>query len=75
MSEKVKVYKVELLIVDHDQCGADEIQTVIENQRYPNRCISPSVMDIEEREVEWSDNCPLNLISQTRAEYERLFKS
>jgi hypothetical protein len=31
-----KVYKVELLIIDHDGLGQDEITSVIENTRYPN---------------------------------------
>ena len=68
-----KVYKIELLVIDFDECGIDEIKEVIENQRYPNRCISPEVKGFEEREVDWSDNHPLNITATSDAEYRRLF--
>ena len=70
----LKVYKVELFIVDHDKVGEQGIKQVIENARYPNRCISPQVVDIEEREVDWHDRHPLNLRDQWRQAYEDLFK-
>lgn len=57
----VKVHRVTLLVVDHDNIGEAELRVVIENQRYPNRCIAPSVLQVETREVEWSDEHPLNL--------------
>jgi hypothetical protein len=70
----MKVYKVEILIIDHDLLGSDSIKELIENTRYPNRCISPEVMSIEGRDIgEWSDDHPLNFVSQTEAEYKRLF--
>lgn len=71
----MKAYKVEILVVDFDGIGRSEIADVIECARYPNRCINPEVMAIEERDVgEWHDNHPLNLPDSTKAEYERLFK-
>lgn len=57
---KVKVHKVELLVVDMDGLGAEEVGEVLENARYPNHCIGPTVQAIETREVEWSDDHPLN---------------
>ena len=40
----LKVYKVELFIADFDELGAKEIaSTGLENQFYPNDCISPMV--------------------------------
>lgn len=69
----IRVYKIELLVVDHDGCGAEQIKGVLENQRYPNYCISPSVMDVAECDIEWSDDHPLNCRG-TRAEtYAKLF--
>jgi hypothetical protein len=69
----MKAYKVELLIVDHDEIGPDEMKIVIENTRYPNHCISPDVMDIKSADIgEWSDNHPLNY-TNCIAEYKRLF--
>lgn len=70
----MNVYRVEILIVDHDHCGPTEIKSVIENSRYPNRCIMPHVMNIEEREIgDWEDNNPLNFTDTSDAEYRRLF--
>lgn len=70
----MKAYKVEILIVDHDRCGADGIKDVIENSRYPNRCISPYVMEIKEAEIgEWHDGHPLNFHSTAPDEYKKLF--
>ena len=68
-----KVYRVELLIVDHDGIGAAGIQEVIENTRYPNHCISPDVMRFDEREVEWSDKHPLNSTRTMREAFDALF--
>lgn len=69
----MKVYRVELLIVDHDNVG-DEIPTIIEQQNYPNHCISPNVMEIESKDIgEWDDENPLNNKNTMKSEYERLF--
>lgn len=69
----IKVHKVTLLIVDSDGLGAASVKEVIENARFPNRCISPDVMAIETQVVEWSDAHPLNDSRKQRAEFERLF--
>jgi len=62
-----KVYKVTLLIVDHDGLGSDGITEVIEYTKYPNYCIYPTVMATAEREVEWTDDHPLNTSKQAEA--------
>lgn len=70
----MKVYKIELMIIDHDEIGEEEIIEILENTRYPNRCISPDVKKIESRDIgEWSDDHPLNFCSTQDAEYKRLF--
>ena len=56
----MKVYKIELLILDHDELGPDEIRVVLENTNYPNDCIRPRIASVEEAEVEWTDDHPLN---------------
>ncbi len=72
--EKMKVYKIELMIIDFDNVGEKESVEVIENARYPNRCISPKVMSIESRDIgEWHDNHPLNKKSLQKTEYDRIF--
>lgn len=72
----MKAYKVELLVVDHDGIGAKGVTQELENARFGNRCISPQVMKVDERDVgEWDDSHPLNMRSQAPAEYQRLFAS
>jgi hypothetical protein len=56
----VKVYRVVLMVVDHDGLGRDGVIQAMENVRYPNRCLSPRVAHVDEREVPWTDGHPLN---------------
>jgi hypothetical protein len=59
----MKVHQVILTIIDFDELGADQIKTVIENQKYPNHCIGPTVESVRTREIgEWSDDNPLNWV-------------
>lgn len=70
----MKVYKVELLIIDHDGLGEEQIREVLENERYSNDCISPNVKSIEVRDIgEWTDEHPLNKRSTADAVYKELF--
>ncbi len=70
----MNAYKIEILVIDHDELGEEELKTVIENTRYPNRCISPDVKKIEARDIGvWHDEHPLNLHATADAEYQRLF--
>jgi hypothetical protein len=70
----MKVYKVELMIIDHDEVGED-IKSVIEDQKYPNYCIYPEVMDIKCREIgEWTDDHPLNDSETSLEFFKQLFK-
>ena len=70
----MQVIKLEVMVLDMDKLGADGIKSVIENQRYPNHCISPSVRKIEVREIgDWSDDHQMNHRDKEEAEYARLF--
>jgi len=70
----LKVYKLEVYVIDFDELGGEEIKSTIENQKYPNWCINPNVKKIKERDIgEWSDDHPLNKSDTCDAEYERLF--
>lgn len=70
----MKAYKIELLIIDHDKIGADDIINVLENTRYPSRCISPKVKNIIEKDIgEWYDDHPFNFRDSEDKEYKRLF--
>lgn len=66
--------KITIMVIDHDNIGPDEAAEVLENARYPNRCMYPNVMSIESREIgEWSDANPLNCETTMRDEFRRLF--
>jgi len=70
----MKAYKIEILVIDHEGVGGDDIKSIIENVRYPNRCISPEVKNIDERDIgEWRDDHPLNIRSTCDSEYHRIF--
>lgn len=56
----MNITKVELYIVDFDLLGELEIKKVLENTKYPNRCICPHVLSTETKSIEWSDNCDYN---------------
>jgi hypothetical protein len=60
-------------VIDLDGLGEDGVIDAIENARYPNRCIRPDVQRIESREIEWSDDHPLNRTVTQGAAYRALF--
>lgn len=72
-TRKVKVYKIEVMIIDFDNVGEEEIADVIENTRYPNHCISPQVKSVESRTLEWNDDHPLNKLETSDSTYKGLF--
>lgn len=70
----MKAYKVEILVIDYDGLGSDEIKNVLENTKYPNRCMYLAVKHIQSRDIgECDDGHPLNLTSKQDQEYKRLF--
>ena len=69
----MKAFKIELLVLDFDGLGEDGVRDALESAHYPNHCISPNVKAVQAREVEWSDEHPLNKRSTADAEYRRLF--
>lgn len=70
----MRVFKVELMIVDHDGVGEDGVISMLENARYPNRAISPTVMGVKSREIEWTDDHPLNKFSTMSTALKELFQ-
>lgn len=72
----MNVHKVVLTVIDFDNLGADGVRETLENARYPNRCMSPSVLSVETRDAgEWSDEHPLNNSRTADAELARLFSA
>lgn len=64
-----KVYKLEVMVIDHEMIGEEEIISLIESSRQ----ISPDVIKAEMRDIGvWNDDHPLNKIG-SEEEYERLF--
>jgi hypothetical protein len=71
---KIKVFKLEVLIFDFDGIGKQEVISVLEDTNYPNHCISPQIKKVEVREVEWSEDHPLNKRDTSEQAYKDLFK-
>lgn len=70
----MKVYKVEVMVIDFDQLGMDGIKVEMENVRYPNDCMSPKIVQIMAADIgEWHDDHPLNKRDKWADEYLRLF--
>jgi hypothetical protein len=69
----MKVYRVVLRIIDFDDVGEDEVKLIIEHNKYPNHCITPDVVSLETRTVDWTEDHPLNMEDECDAEFERLF--
>lgn len=71
----MKAYKLEILVIDHDHLGEGEIRSVLENTKYPNYCINPQVMRVDEREIgEWHDDHPLNNRDKVQQSYLDTFR-
>src|ERR1044071_4053938 len=45
--QMTKVYKLIVLVVDHNNIGAEEVVSALENTKYPNDCMSPEVLEID----------------------------
>jgi len=70
----MKIYKIELKVIDFDEIGEDCIKQELEGTKYSNHCISPVVVQMESRDIgEWHDDHPLNKRDSEGAEYQRLF--
>ena len=70
----MKAHLLQVLIIDHDHLGVDEVERVLEDANYPNRCIAPSVVKSQSAEIgDWDDDNPLNHNDTQTAEVDRLF--
>jgi hypothetical protein len=69
----VQVHRVVLMVIDHDGVGEDGVRDLIEHTKYPNWAIHPDVKSIETREVEWTDDHPLNRRQTADAAWRELF--
>ena len=73
MSIWMKVYKLTVMVIDHDQLGGPGIVSELENVNFPNDCMSPKVVDWELRDIgEWGNDHPLNQ-REWYAHFKQLF--
>lgn len=68
----MKAYKVEVLVIDHDGYGPNDIRVTLEQ---PRGAYSMSVLDMEVADIgEWEDDHPLNFTGRSMIdECNRLF--
>ncbi len=70
----MKIYKLEVIIIDFDEVGEEDIIDILETTRYPNRCISPNIIDVKSADIgEWDDDHELNRINLTKEQYNKYF--
>ncbi len=66
----MKVHKLEVMVLDFEDVGVDDISVMIRNLKYVTACVmSSKSVDIGE----WDDGHPLNKHATQEAEYKRLF--
>jgi hypothetical protein len=70
----VEILKVSVMVVNHDGLSKEELAGVIEHTHYPNDAISPRVSRIDSREVEWTDDHPLNHKKLWKQAFRKLFR-
>ena len=68
---KVKVYKVELQVLDFEGHSQEDLVNALENLKY----YYPTIRSIDSREItNWSDDHPLNTTSTSEEEFRKLFE-
>jgi len=62
-----KAYLLSVLVIDHDGIGIDSIKEVLHDQKFPNWCMSPTVISHKEADLgQWHDDHPLNQPGQEK---------
>lgn len=69
----MKVYKLEVLIMDADVDTIEEAKSIIDDTRYPNHVRVEAITCREANIGEWHDEHPLNYTNSTKKEMNRLF--
>ena len=65
----MKAYKIEVLVLDFEGMGEEEVKHLIEN----NRFLHAHVMSSKNKEIEWDDDHPLNKSGTMARAYTDLF--
>jgi hypothetical protein len=57
----MNAFLLSVLVINHDELSLDDVTDLLENQRYPNHCMAPVVVNARSADIgEWTDNHPLN---------------
>lgn len=67
---KANVYKIVLMVTDFEQMGEESVCQILEQHKH----LSPSVVESQERTVEWDDDHPLNKRGTWRGAFDELFR-
>lgn len=67
----MKVYKIELMVMNHENVSDKDIETILEDVRH----LYPTVVSMESKEIgEWTNDHPLNKHAEWKPIYNELFK-
>lgn len=66
---KAKVYRMEVMVVDHEGLDVDSVIYEVEKSKYAHI----RVLDLESKSVEWDDDNPLNHADTQRAALREVF--
>ena len=69
----MKVYKLEVMIIDEEIDTIEEAINIINETRYPNHTNVNTITCREADIGEWNDDNPLNFYSKCKEEMNRLF--
>lgn len=66
----MKAYKLEVLVLDFEESGDDEVKGLIENNRY----LMVDVITLKSKQIDdWDDDHPLNNTETQKEAFERMF--
>ena len=66
---EVDIYKLEVMVLDFECYGEEEVKQIIENHRF----LSVSVMSSKNKKIEWSYGHPINNVGTKSRAYIDLF--
>jgi len=60
----VKLKRVTFYFIDHDDVENDEVEELLQDYHFPNRCISPRQVSTEEVDIgKWDDDHRCNYLN------------
>ena len=69
MTDIIKAYKIEILVLDFEDNGEESIKDTVEGSRYLNA----TVMNSKSVDIDWSDDHPLNSSTTNKNAFQELF--